>query len=85
MIPLTATLFGAPLMVVIPLAVGVVALINLLRYRRRAQAEPPTYVPLWADEEGRILIAAGWYPTPDGAQDRYHDGEGWTEQFRPRK
>lgn len=25
----------------------------------------------------------GWYPLPDGLQDRYFDGKEWTETYRP--
>lgn len=28
------------------------------------------------------MSSAGWFPQPDG-QERYYDGEDWTDQFRP--
>lgn len=31
-----------------------------------------------------VKIRPGWYPTPDDLQERYFDGEEWTENFRPR-
>ena len=26
---------------------------------------------------------AGWYPHPDGSQERFWDGTGWTDAYRP--
>lgn len=74
--------------VVLVLFLGTMALMT--RFIRRAarkevEAYRPLAEPLYVPEEGgKPTIAAGWYPTPAGDRDRYHDGQAWTDAFRPR-
>ena len=50
---------------------------------RKAAAYQPRSLPLYTVDE-KPSVNPGWYPTPAGDQDRYHDGRGWTDHFRPR-
>lgn len=52
---------------------------------KSVEAYRPLADPLYTNvETGRAIIPAGWYPTPEGKQDRYHDGDAWTGHFRDR-
>lgn len=52
----------------------------LQRMPEKVPVRDPGFAPPVTDEDA---IAPGWYPTPDGRHERWHNGMVWTENVRP--